>query len=447
MMLADEWHAALAASASDPGDFLDAVRSAGIVYGDRPLCTVRRPLIISRALAGQHLRLCGGLHRAVRAAVALIEGDGLDGRPDSLAARLGLPPEAIDLAAINPGYRSAAVLARLDTVFDGQRPQVVELNAEAPAGMGFSDALIDLFEQDPLLPPGLSALRTTASALRGIRAAWQERTGLASDTPPRLALVDFMDVPTRAEFLLIQARFEKLGQPCRLIDPRALHFDGETLSADGEPIDVIYRRLLVADVLARPDDCAALVEAYRAGAVCMVNSFRTALLHSKGLLALLHDPLLRDRLDDGLRSLIDAHVPWTGILGPAPGPGTPPGLRERARLQPEQWVLKPLRSHGGQGIVTGWTVSQREWEAALEAAHGHVLQRRIHAIGADFPLAAPGWPLTSLQPTLDPFLVGGRLTGFLCRLSETLGNVTAGAVQVPVFIAGGTGRGVDNQGP
>ena len=433
-MPSPDWSPALRASGADPDAFLAAVRAAGAVYGDRPLCTVRQPKLISRARARQHLRLCGGLHHAIRAARTWIEADGLDGRPGSLAVQLGLPPAAIDLAAVDPGYRSAAVLARLDTVFDGQRPQVVELNAEAPAGMGYADVLITLFEQDPLLPLEAEALRVTEAAIRGIRAAWSERAGVLPDTPPRVALVDFMDVPTRAEFLLLQAGFERQGLRCRLLDPRALAFDGETLSAGGEPIDLIYRRVLVEDVLRRPGDCAAMIDAYRAGRVCIVNSFRTALLHSKGLLALLHDPVYHRRLPDAVQRLIHEHVPWTGILREHPGPGAPADLRETVRADRAAWVIKPLRGHGGRGITIGATVDQRTWEQALESATTHVAQRRVVTTPEPYPLAAPGWPTHDYTPTLDPFLVQGRLAGFLCRLSDSLGNVAAGAIQVPVFV-------------
>jgi len=58
----------------------------------------------------------------------------------------------------------------------------------------------------------------------------------------------------------------------------------------------VYRRVLVDDLIARGADCAALVEAYRHHAVCVVNSLRTPLLHSKGLFALLHSSVLSAEL-------------------------------------------------------------------------------------------------------------------------------------------------------
>ena len=216
--------------------------------------------------------------------------------------------------------------------------------------------------------------------------------------------------------------------------PRQLSFDGRHLLCGGQPVDVVYRRLLVADILARPEDCAALLAAYTAGAVCVVNSLRSGLLHGKGLFALLHDPALLARLPQSVGATIRRHIPWTGILGDRPQPGTPADLREQARAAPHQWVLKPICGHGGQGVVLGWQVDQRTWSAALDQADAHVLQRRVPISRQRFPDARCGYALRDVQTSLDPFLIGGRLAGFLCRLTDGLGNVSEGASQVPVFI-------------
>ena len=223
---------------------------------------------------------------------------------------------------------------------------------------------------------------------------------------------------------------------CVVADPRDLeHRAGpNTLIAAGQPVDVVYRRVLVADILERAEDCHELIAAYRAGAICMVNSLRTVLLHGKGLFALLHSRAIRERLPRILCGELDRHVPWTALVGDEPGPCTPPGLLERARTEREQLVLKPLTGHGGTGVVLGWEVDQSTWEQALESADGHVVQRRVPAQTLPFPDATKDWALEPRLVDLAPFLVRGRPAGFLCRLSEgALANVTSGATQVPVF--------------
>ena len=54
---------------------------------------------------------------------------------------------------------------------------------------------------------------------------------------PQIAIVDWKGVPTWREFEILQARFEKMGVPTLVADPRDLVFDGKKLTAHGKKID------------------------------------------------------------------------------------------------------------------------------------------------------------------------------------------------------------------
>ena len=445
MRTLDRWHDLLERHPVPPEQFLADVVAAGVRYGDKPLCVHRRPHLISDRLVHTVAVALGHFHKAIRIAREALQSEGLPGPAGSLVQSLGIPGPALELAALDPGYDSASVISRVDCFAPGDHPMFLELNGESPAGIGYSDALSDLMARDPvaehfpeLMP--FDAGRSVVDAVLHTWQLWSQRT-----TSPRVAIVDFLDVPTRPEFDLLQRRFQGFGMPCVVVDPRELSFRGgrDRLMARGEPVDVVYRRLLMDDVLGRPDDCRALMRAYRAGVVCMVNSLRTALLHGKGLFALLHSPYLQAGLSHQLQRMVRQHVPWTALVAPEPGPCTPPGLLETARLEREQLVLKPLNGHGGAGVVLGWQVSQATWESALNTADAHVLQRRVLPQRLPFPDATRGWDRVERMVDLAPFLVHGRLAGFLCRLSEgELANVATGATQVPVF-ALPDGRGAE----
>ena len=107
--------------------------------------------------------------------------------------------------------------------------------------------------------------------------------------PPTIAIVDWRNVPTWTEFEILRDAFTALGVPTFVCDPRDLTFESGALSAGGERIDLVYRRVLINDILARPDECAALVEAYAARAVCVANTFRCKLAHKKAFFAVLTD--------------------------------------------------------------------------------------------------------------------------------------------------------------
>ncbi|HJN78398.1 MAG TPA: circularly permuted type 2 ATP-grasp protein [Myxococcota bacterium] len=401
--------------------------ASGAIYDGEPLCVHRRPHFVDEALVKRVTRALGLLHRAIRKLKNAIIEEGLDGRPASLADRMGITPAALELARIEPGYRSAATIARVDCFVDGDVPRFLELNAESPAGIGYADALSAVFARDPLMRSmAATSLSSAPHLVRAVQEVWKEFGGSG---PPLIAIVDFRDVPTRWEFELLRQTFRASGVRCEIADPRDLDFVGGRLFLRGEVVGLVYRRLLVSDILARPDECKALMDAYRAGAICMVNSLRTVLLHSKGLFALLHDPEFQSQLSASERRMIVEHVPWTTHVT------DDEELLAMAIEDRQQLVLKPLVGHGGAGVVLGWQSAEADWVEALESATGHILQRRVPHQLVAFPDARDGYALKERAVDLDPFLIRGRFAGFLCRLATgPLANVSTGASQVPVFV-------------
>lgn len=432
------WQAGLAASDQPGAAFVAGIQRAGLTYGDRPVCVSRQPLFLDAEVVRAYREALAHLRIAVRAARELLVEDGLDGRPDSLAARIGVPAEAIRLAAIDPGYDSAAVLARFDSYLaqgeDGRpQPVFIELNAESPAGMAYDEALSARFLEDPLaagIP--MRAFAPAQAAADGIVATWR-RWGGQGDAPT-VAIVDTATQATAAEFPLFERIFQARGLPCRVLTPDRLAFRGGRLLGDGVPLDIVYRRLLVADLLADPAPWAPLLAACEARAVCVVNSFRNSLLHGKGLFALMHEPLLHDRLPPEVVATIHRTIPWTGLLLERPGVASPERLRAAVRSRPERWALKPLAGHGGQGVVLGWETSRADWQAAVDGARAHVVQRRVEPWTLAFPDGREDDAMVEQVVSLDPFMVAGELAGFLCRLARgALANVRDGAHMVPVF--------------
>ena len=86
-----------------------------------------------------------------------------------------------------------------------------------------------------------------------------------------------------------------------------------------------------------------------------------------------------------------------------------------------------------------------EWGAALDDAlktppGTWVLQERIPVRRELFPMFDTAGDVTMRDMLVDfaPYLVRGRMTGYLTRLSSTgLANVTSGGGQVPAFVVGG----------
>ena len=189
----------------------------------------------------------------------------------------------------------------------------------------------------------------------------------------------------------------------------------------------------MSELLAKHDETHALTDAYLAGEVCVVNSFRAKLLHKKMSLALLSDPRYARLYTPAQKAAIRRHVPWTRRVTPE--------LAEEISRRRETLVLKPNDEYGGKGVVLGWTVDQAEWDAAIGVAttQSYVVQEAVEIPRITFPIALDGLRYLDLAVDLDPYLFDGRTRGFMTRVSAAaLLNVTAGAGSlVPTFVVEG----------
>ena len=287
--------------------------------------------------------------------------------------------------------------------------------------------------------------RTIEPMLEGLLASYKDWGGRAN--PPTIAIVDWRDVPTWSEFEILRDAFTALGVPTFVCDPRELTFDQGALSCGESRIDIVYRRVLINDIVARPTDCAALVEAYEQRAVCVANTFRCKLPHKKAFFAVLTDERNDALFSDAERSAIRSHVPWTRVVADTETvmAGRRQSLMRLAEDYRDNLVLKPNDEYGGSGVQLGWEMTSSEWTGALGEALSApigtwVLQERIPIRRETFPMfdAAGAITMRDMLVDLAPYLVRGRMTGYLTRLSSTgLANVTSGGGQVPAFVVGG----------
>jgi hypothetical protein len=141
--------------------------------------------------------------------------------------------------------------------------------------------------------------------------AYTEFLGREPERKPLIAIIDLKDLPTQKEFELFQEYFEAEGYQSIVCSPDELEFSGGRLRCGNAEIDIVYKRLLVNEYLPIMTKHPALLDAYRAGAICMVNSFRSKLIHKKALFAVLTNERYAHLFTEEERAAIRAHVPWT----------------------------------------------------------------------------------------------------------------------------------------
>jgi uncharacterized circularly permuted ATP-grasp superfamily protein len=444
MSLADDWHALLGPQELSPEaclGFATSLRERKLTFGDRIHCPFLRPFLLT---ADDETRLRTAAETIAAAGERVVEAAMSS---PSLLRELGMTEPEIGLAAIDPGYATASTASRLDAFLLPDSLHFAEYNAESPAGLGYTQRLGEVFDALTVMRRfrarhEVRYYRPMERMLAALLASYAEWGGRSN--PPTIAIVDWREVPTWTEFEILRDEFTAAGVPTLISDPRELVFDGRHLTAAGHRIDLVYRRVLMNDVLQRRDECRALVDAYSARAVCVANTFRCKLAHKKAFFAVLTTPRHADLFTSAELAAIRAHVPWTRLLADT---DTERGNRRTGLLQivrdgREQFVLKPNDEYGGSGVVLGWETSASAWDDALQAALGDpagswVVQERIPVRREVLPQFDEAGKVSMRDMLVDvaPYLFRGRMGGFLTRLSATgLANVTSGGGQVPAFV-------------
>jgi hypothetical protein len=351
------------------------------------------------------------------------------------------------LLAADPGFPDPSPTARLDSFFVSERElKFTEYNAETPAGAGYNDALTEVFDGLPVMRAFLRRYRlqpipARRHVLHALLDSFERWRGHRSE-PPRIAILDWAEVPTVSEFRIFERYFRDRGLECRIVDPRHVEYANGRLRAGDFAFNLIYKRVLISELLERGGLEHPVVRAVRDGAVCMVNGFRCKLLYKKASFAVLSDERNARLFTPAEQEAVAAHIPWTRRVEERRTQygGEVIDLIPYVLAHREQLVLKPNDEYGGKGIVLGWTVDGPTWEAAVRSALAEpfVVQERVNLPREVFPSVHDG-KLHLIDRMLDtnPYVAFGEaMDGCLTRIStEALVNVTAGGGStVPTFV-------------
>jgi len=239
----------------------------------------------------------------------------------ALLNRLDLLPGERMLAEMNPGYKHFAVTSLLDSHINNGSMRFSQLSSETPVGVLYQDMLSDLFyEAGPVKEfrkkhklakiPSVKYLQS--ALLKAFRDFGGRKTA-------NIAILEF-----KQPFETIESREHQLlaeyltahGNPAEVVSPEQLEFKNGALRKGDFVIDVIYRRVRTQEFLVRYDlTVHPLIRAYREGAVCMVNSFRSDIAQRKAMLDLLTDESVIAKFPAAEKKAIRAFIPITRVMG------------------------------------------------------------------------------------------------------------------------------------
>jgi hypothetical protein len=200
----------------------------------------------------------------------------------------------------------------------------------------------------------------------------------------------------------------------------------QSLERAGQEIDIVLQAPAGERVSADHERLSRRCSTpYRAGAICMVNSFRSKLIQQESALAVLTDRKHAQLFTKRELDAIHSHVPWTRIV-------TRRTVRLREiridllefiRNNSERLVLKPNDDYGGHGITIGWNADQADWDKGDRECAG---QRRLPRSRNECPTARETFPaltgdgrieFAEQLVDLDPLLFNGKVGSAFTRLS------------------------------
>jgi len=418
-----------------------------LIFGDRPLTTVVRPLFHTRRGWAYLRERSETMLEVFRKASDAMLDDA------ELRSQVHLTPLEEELIRIPTGYRTSIPTARLDSFFvrhdDGRiNLSFLEFNGESPAGMAYGDVLAELFMQLPLMKRfneryAVRPLLSRQHALDALLQSYYEWRG-NRDKLPTIAIVDWYGVPTTTEFQMLAEYFGRQGIVGVICTPEDLEYRNGQMYADGKPVDLIYKRVLSTELLGRYGLDHPIVHALRDGAICMVNPFTCKLVHKKASFAFVSDERNEHLFSRRELRAIRDHIPWTRVVErryTVDSQGEHIDLMPWASHNKDHLVIKPNDDYGGSGVVIGWESTDEEWDQALDRAleEPSIVQEQVEIAYENFPFldATDNIYIGRRLVDCDPFLFNGDTAGgCLVRLSSvTLLNVTAGGGSVvPAFI-------------
>lgn len=269
-----------------------------------------------------------------------------------------------ELILVDPGYDVNIPISRFDMFYDGKdRFKFIEINTDGSSGMNedniFSRIMLEAKAMEPMKEKyGIEYFELIDS--------WVEESLNIYDgfknkvDKPNIGIVDFTETGITAEFETFKDAYIKKGYNAEIIDPRDLKYIDGKLFYEDMKIDLIYRRIVTVEFIEKAEEIKDLIEAYKDGAVCMIGSIRSQIMHNKIIFKLVHHKKTLDLLTDEEKTFIKAHIPYTEEFA---------GDRSffhQVKEDKDKYIIKPMDSFASQGVSAGRDFSQEEWEKIIE---------------------------------------------------------------------------------
>jgi hypothetical protein len=338
--------AALRAESGDPDFYLRLMETRPHLYSKAPVFLPKADLQQMQAIvrAVERVAKLPSYRRQVEAWAPAIAGTDRGPRGAFMGYDFHLGPHGPKLIEINTNAGGAFLNAFL------ARAQIaccrdVEFGLAGAPVAAFDDAVLEMFEDEFLAQRGQGSLR---------------RIAIVDDDPEAQFL--------HPEFVLAKRLFERSGIDAVISDPRDLRYHEGVLWADGEPVDLVYNRLV--DFALDAPHHGALRAATVDGAVVLTpGPYNHALLADKRNLTVLTDPASLRALgaDEATLETLARGIPRTVPVTASNA--------DALWAQRKGFFFKPGAGYGSKAVYRGDKLTKSVWQ--LIVAGSYVAQELV----------------------------------------------------------------------
>lgn len=381
---------------------------------------------------------------------------------DSIAGEFILNSTEKKLIEIEPGYKNQCTIMRVDAFLEPKNSnslRILECNTDSPGGMSKVDEINKLFLESRTIKKFCSMYKieepivSKQVLLEALLTCYKEfvknrkivETKKIKKYKPVIAIVDLPTTKNIEEFMKIKRYFESWGVKTIVGFPENLKYDGKNLYLKNLKIDLVYKRVIVKELIESTTKIKGLndlIVAYRAGDVCLINSLRVSLLN-KHVFSCLSDGRFDEYLTKEEIKLVKSVVPWTRnlIAGETVVPdGERRDMEKFLQSDKDLLVIKPSGDYGGKNVYIGRQVAEEKWLELLERAFKEknwVVQKFINIPKYEFPIFSTRSNLKfeKMYVNVSPYVFNGKYASSLVRVSrEKVINVSRGGGIVPLFV-------------
>ncbi len=268
-----------------------------------------------------------------------------------------------ELILVDHGYKTNIPVGRFDIFYNGDDFKFCEFNTDGSSAMNEDNTLARILLDSKAMKNMKE--KYDCDYFDSINPLVDESIKLYNEytktnKKPVVAIVDFKESATTAEFIEFKKAYELKGYKTFICDVRDLKYINGELTYEGTTIDLVYRRIVTKEMIDRSREIEDFISAYKDKAVCVVGPIKSQILHNKIIFEILHDKETLDFLNEEERKFVKKHIPITKRFSGGYE------VYQEVLNNKDFYIIKPCDLYGSRGVYVGLDYSKTQWEENLK---------------------------------------------------------------------------------